>query len=123
MIIAVGIAWPNHLAAFAMFISVPGFLATVRVVADFVSLGGTDTDTGCAGRRWVETSQFKANTAHIRRQLSLILCMIECLRKHDSEKYLSCAKISEISSHHDFSVFALEVNNNLQATHPKLSQN
>ena len=42
-----GIAWPNHLAAFVI---------CAAVITELASLGGIGTDTGCAGCRWVEVS-------------------------------------------------------------------
>ena len=49
---AVGIAWPNPLAVFAMCISAS--IATTELVC--ISLGGKGTNTGCVGCRWVEIS-------------------------------------------------------------------
>ena len=50
VLIAVGIARPNHVAGYAMCISVPSSVTTA--VAELVSPGGMGTDTGinsCAG--------------------------------------------------------------------------
>ena len=50
--VAVGIAWPNHLAVFAMCISVLKVVTT-----ELVSLrGGIGTDIGCTGCRWAKTT-------------------------------------------------------------------
>ena len=63
-LIAVGIAWPNHLAViFAMCIS-------CLVVCDHTTrlflllMGGTGTDTGCAGCTLVEISVQRDESTH-----------------------------------------------------------
>ena len=66
--IAVGIAWPNHLAVFAICASVSQF-----VTSKLVSPGDINTGSGYAGCRWVEISvscEEQKHTVEVHRFLS-----------------------------------------------------
>ena len=61
-LVAVGTAWPNHLAVFALPTSVSELVTTA--VAEIVSLGDIGTDTACAGCRCVEISVSCVKNTH-----------------------------------------------------------